>query len=68
MKKNNFRFITSNSLNGSWIYDEYVKLKDNLSIPAQIKRAEKKLKRAVKKEKYLKAAKFRDLIIELKNQ
>ena len=57
-EKNNLRFT----------YSDYSRVKDNLSIPAHIKRAEKKLKRAVKKEKYLKAAKFRDLIIELKNQ
>ena len=51
-----------------FLYKYEWRVKDNLSITAQIKRAEKKLKRAVKKEKYLKAAKFRDLIIELKNQ
>ena len=39
---------------------------DNLGINSQIEQAEKKLKKAVKKEKYLKAAKYRDLLIELK--
>lgn len=53
----------------TWLNSELKgkKVKDNLSIDAQIKNASKKLDKAVKKENYEKAAKYRDLLIELKN-
>ena len=67
-KQNSRLFIAHDPKNNSWIFNNYTKVKDNLSITAQIERADKKLKTALKKEDYLKAAKYRDLLIELKKQ
>tara|TARA_R110000787_G_scaffold229259_3_gene336812 strand:+ start:1030 stop:1248 length:219 start_codon:yes stop_codon:yes gene_type:complete len=42
------------------------KVKDNLSLPAQLKQAEKDLEQAVEMEAFEQAARKRDLIIDLK--
>ena len=49
-----------------WVYEIKQSKKQILTIKEQIKRADKKRLKAVKKENYLEAAKYRDIIKNLK--
>ena len=51
----------------TWIFS-LEPIEEELTIKQQIKIANKKRLKAVKKENYLKAAKYRDLITQLKQQ
>tara|TARA_R110000782_G_scaffold223126_1_gene310129 strand:+ start:216 stop:416 length:201 start_codon:yes stop_codon:yes gene_type:complete len=50
----------------NWIFEHYLKQEEEFVIKQQIKIANKKRIKAVKKENYLEAAKYRDIIKNLK--
>jgi protein-arginine kinase activator protein McsA len=50
----------------NWIFEHYLKQEEEFVIKQQIKNANKKRIKAVKKENYLEAAKYRDIIKNLK--
>ena len=51
-----------------WVSSEPIREEEELTVKQQIKNANKKRKKAVKKEDYLEAAKYRDIIKNLKKQ
>jgi protein-arginine kinase activator protein McsA len=50
----------------NWIFEHYLKQEEEFVIKQQIKIANKKRLKAVKKENYLEAANYRDIIKNLK--
>tara|TARA_R110000823_G_C15652969_1_gene471180 strand:- start:219 stop:422 length:204 start_codon:yes stop_codon:yes gene_type:complete len=51
-----------------WMSSEPIREEKELTVKQQVKNANKKRKKAVKKEDYLEAAKYRDIIKNLKKQ